>query len=150
MARQGLPVVAHVFLLRDRLVLLQRRQGTGFEDGNYGLVGGHIEGGESIRATAVRECREEIGIGVDPADLEPLGVVHYTSPSGEGIDFFFAARRWIGEPTLVADADDLRWCRPDALPANTIPFVRRAIAQHLLGGRWFDEDGWNPHPPPES
>ena len=150
MTRLGLPIVAHVFLLRDEMVLLQRRQGTGFEDGNYGLVGGHIEGGESIRATAVRECREEIGIAVDPADLEPLGVVHYTGHSGEGVDFFFAARRWNGDPALVADADDLRWCHPDDLPTNTIPFVRRAIARHLLGGRWFDEDGWNDHPLPES
>jgi 8-oxo-dGTP pyrophosphatase MutT (NUDIX family) len=143
MARLGLPIVAHVFLLRDGAILLQRRHGTGFADGEYGLVGGHIEGGESIRATAVRECREEVGITVDPVDLQPLGVVHYTAPTGEGVDFFFAARRWTGEPTLVADADDLRWCRPDALPPNTIPFVRRAIHHHLLDGHWFDEDGWS-------
>jgi 8-oxo-dGTP diphosphatase len=142
MARLGLPIVAHVFLLRDGAILLQRRQGTGFADGEYGLVGGHIEGGESIRATAVRECREEIGITIDPADLQPLGVVHYTSPTGEGVDFFFTATRWTGDPAPLADCDDLRWCHPDALPANTIPFIRRAITHHLLNHHWFDEDGW--------
>lgn len=142
MARLGLPIVAHVFLLRDGAILLQRRHGTGFADGEYGLVGGHIEGGESIRATAARECREEVGITLDPADLQPLGVAHYTSPTGEGIDFFFAATRWTGIPTPIADCDDLRWCHPDDLPPNTIPFIRRAITRHLLNHHWYDENGW--------
>ena len=142
MTRTRFPVVAHVFLLRSGSVLLARRHGTGFLDGAYGPVGGHLDGGESATAAAARECREEVGIVLDPNDLRFLGVVHYTSPDGEGFDFFFACSRWAGEPRPVADCDDLRWCPPDALPEETIPFVRRAIERHLLGSQPYDEDGW--------
>ena len=142
MSRVRFPVVAHVFLLRAGSVLLARRHGTGFLDGAYGPVGGHLDGGEPATVAAARECREEAGIVIDPADLRFLGVVHYASPAGEGVDFFFACSRWAGEPRPVADGDELRWCPPHELPEGTIPFVRRAIERHLLGGHQFDEDGW--------
>ena len=122
--------------------MLARRADTGFEDGCYGPVGGHLEPGESIFVTAVRECREEVGVDLEPAALKVIGVTHYTSPTGDGIDFFFRAARWAGEPTVTAECDDLRWCPLDALPENTIPFVRRAVERHLLSGTWFDETGW--------
>lgn len=123
-------------------MLLARRSGTGFEDGHYGPVGGHLEPGETIFQTAIRECKEEIGVALEPSALRILGVTHYTSEAGDGLDFFFRATRWAGEPTPVADCDDLRWCDLDNLPELTIPFVRRALEQHLLAGVWFDETGW--------
>ena len=137
-----MPVAVHVFLVRDGAVLLARRADTGFEDGNYGPVGGHLEPGESIFNAAIRECQEEIGVDLLPTDLEIVGVTHYTSPTGDGIDFFLRAVRWAGEPTVMAECDDLFWCSLDALPENTIPFVRRAVERHLLSGTWFDETGW--------
>ncbi len=88
MKRAKLPVVAHTFLLRFDSVLLLKRANTGFEDGNYGPVGGHLEGGESVKQAAIRECREEIGVEIDQADLQVVGVTHYNSPTGEGVDFF--------------------------------------------------------------
>lgn len=140
--RTTLPVAAHVFLLRQGAVLLLRRRGTGFADGQYGLPAGHLDGGEPATAAAARECREEVGVVVAPADLRAVGMVHWTAAAGEGIDLFFAATRWTGEPVPCAECDAVRWCALDALPAETIPFVRRAIARHLQGGQWFDEDGW--------
>ena len=138
-----LPVAAHMFLLRSGSVLLLRRRNTGFEDGKYGLVGGHLNGGESVMQAATRECREEVGVEIDPVDLKVIGVTHYNSPTGEGIDFFLSATRWTGEPRNREPefCDELRWCRLDALPENTIPFVRRA-AENLQAGVWFDELGW--------
>ena len=142
MPRFTLPVVAHVFLIRDDTVLLVRRANTGFEDGNYGPVGEHLEPHETIVQAAVRECREEVGIRLGPRDLQVIGVTHYTSPEGDGIDFFLRAKGWTGEPVVTAECDYLRWCAFDALPQNTIPFVRRSLAHHLMSGVWFDETGW--------
>jgi 8-oxo-dGTP diphosphatase len=122
--------------------LLLRRCDTGFEDGSYGLPGGHLEPGESVRQTAIRECREEIGIDIDESDLEVIGVTHYTSPSGEGIDVFLVARRWRGEPQIIAECDELRWSPIGKPPDETIPFIRRATERHLKAGQWFDEIGW--------
>ena len=129
-------------LIRDDTVLLARRANTGFEDGNYGPVGGHLESGESIVQAAVRECWEEIGVRLEPGDLQVIGVTHYTSLTGDGIDFFLRAERWHGEPYAKSECDDLRWCPVNALPDNTILFVKRALGRHLLGGVWFDETGW--------
>jgi hypothetical protein len=74
--------------------------------------------------------------------MRVIGVTHYNSPDGEGIDFFLTASRWTGDPYPRAECDDVKWCSPDALPENTIPFVRRAIAHHLIADVWFDELGW--------
>lgn len=88
MPRLKLPVVAHVFLMRDYTALLARRANTGFEDGNYGPVGEHLEPGESV---------------LEPTALQVIGVMHYTSPAGDGIDFFLRATRWLGEPTVTVE-----------------------------------------------
>ncbi len=136
-----LPVVAHVFLIRDDTVLLARRANTGFEDGNYGPVGGHLEPGETIIQAAVRECWEEIGVRLIPSDLKVIGVTHYTSPEGDGIDFFLRATQWTGEPIAKSECDDLCWYNLNNLPSNTILFVRRALEHHLINKVWFDESG---------
>ena len=93
-----LPVAVHTFLLRSGSVLLLRRRNTGFQDGKVGLVGGQVEAGEPVTRAAIRECREEVGVDLDPTDLAVIGVTHYHSPTGEGIDFFLSATRWKGEP----------------------------------------------------
>jgi len=133
------PVLAHVFLLRQGALLLLRRARTGFANGQYGPAGGHVEPGESIRQAAARECREEVGVELDPTGLRIIGVSHYRTAHGQGIDFFLAAERWNGEPYARAECDEVRWCAPDALPEHTLPFVRRALTHHLLAGQWFDE-----------
>lgn len=141
-SQNGFPVVAHVFVLRSTSLLLLRRCDTGFEDGNHGLPGGHVEFGESIAQAAIRECREEIGIDIEESSLSVVGFTHYTSPTGEGIDIFLKTSHWNGTPKSVAECDELRWCEMHELPVTTIPFIRRAIDQHLKAGKWFDEIGW--------
>ena len=73
MRHAGIPAGVHVLLERDGRVLLMRRAGTGFFDGLYSLPGGHVEEGESLRTTAVREMREELGIELDEASLVVVG-----------------------------------------------------------------------------
>lgn len=137
-----LPTVVHVFLTRHQKILLARRANTGFEDGNYGPVGGHLEPDESLLECAIRECQEEIGVTLVPTAVHIVGVTHYTSPTGDGIDFFLHATDWQGEPTPLAECDELCWVSLDDLPVNTIPFVKRALEQHVQEGRWFDEIGF--------
>ncbi|MFZ6029247.1 MAG: NUDIX domain-containing protein [Chloroflexota bacterium] len=120
MERNKLPVVAHVFLLRSDTVLLARRCDTGFEDGNYGPVGGHVEGNEPLTQAAVRECKEEIGVEIMPAALTFIGMSHYHSPTDEGVDVFFKVTQWKGEPHPFSECDDVRWCPLDKLPRNTL------------------------------
>ena len=49
------PVAVHLFLVQDGRILLLRRYNTGYEDGNYSVVAGHIDGGEKLKSAMVRE-----------------------------------------------------------------------------------------------
>ncbi|GLT21562.1 hypothetical protein GCM10007933_10140 [Zoogloea oryzae] len=141
MRHPGIPTGVHVLLERDGRVLLMRRAGTGFFDGLYSLPGGHVEEGESLRATAVREMREELGIELAESALAVVGVVHRRSDTNR-IDFFLRASVWQGEPVIAEPdrCDDLRWCAPDALPEATVPYIRDALAAGP--GPWLQESGW--------
>ena len=142
MRHAGIPTGVHVLLEDGEAVLLMRRAGTGFFDGLYSLPGGHVEDRESVRETAVREMREELGIELAAADLEIVGVVHRRSDTNR-IDFFMRARRWSGTPHIAEPdkCDDLRWFERGTLPAMTVPYVRDAL---LAGAEpWIREFGWS-------
>ena len=141
MRHAGIPTGVHVLLERGEEVLLMRRAGTGFFDGLYSLPGGHVDEGESLRATAVREMREELGVEVDADALEVLGVVHRRSDTNR-IDFFVRAGRFAGEPRIVEPdkCDRLEWHAPRLLPAETVPYVRAAL--EAGEAPWVLELGW--------
>src|SRR5215471_13215724 len=90
------PVAVHLFLIRDGRVLLLRRANTGYEDGSYSVPAGHLDGGEEVTVAAIREAREEIGIGLARSAVSVVGVMHQRSDV-EYIDFFVAASTWSGE-----------------------------------------------------
>src|SRR3954451_19384197 len=96
--RFRMPVAVHLFLLRDEAVLLLRRYNTGYEDGNYSVIAGHLDGDEVVIAAAVRKAREEAGIAIAPADMAIVGVMHRRADD-ERIDFFCTAARWSGTIT---------------------------------------------------
>jgi 8-oxo-dGTP pyrophosphatase MutT (NUDIX family) len=139
--RFTMPVAVHVFLLRGPRVLLLRRFQTGYEDGNYSVVAGHLDGGEDVLAAAAREATEEAGVIIDLAHARVVGVMHRRSRV-ERIDFFVAVDRWTGEITNREPhkCDDLSWHDVDTLPGNVIPYVRRAL-RNYRDARWFDTFG---------
>ncbi|RNB60051.1 NUDIX domain-containing protein [Brevibacillus gelatini] len=137
-----MPVAVHLFLLRGNEILLLRRYNTGYEDGNYSVPAGHLDGNEEVKAAAIREAREECGIEIAPSDLSLVGVMHRRS-SDERIDFFVAATSWQGEIVNAEPhkCDELVWVDLDQLPDNVIPYVRKAISNYRKG-KWFDSFGW--------
>lgn len=96
--RQNFPYVgaSYLFLIQDNQILLQRRFQTGFEDGNYGVPAGHLDGGETAREGGAREICEEIGIEVQPGDLQVVHVMHRKASNDERFDFFMTAPRTRG------------------------------------------------------
>ena len=62
MKRFQLVTAVHLLLIQDEKILLLRRYHTGYEDGNYSVVAGHIDGNESILKAMQREALEEAGI----------------------------------------------------------------------------------------
>lgn len=47
--RFTLRVAAYLILIKKNKVLLLRRFNTGWEDGNYTLISGHLEGQEAVK-----------------------------------------------------------------------------------------------------
>ena len=140
--RHSFPSAVHVFLVREDQVLLLRRFNTGYEDGNYSVVAGHLNGGETVIEAAIREAKEEAGITIRSKDVRVVGVMHRKS-NDERIDFFVTTRVWSGELSNREPdrCDRIAWFPIESLPENTIPYVRRAL-ENYRGAVWFDEFGW--------
>ncbi|MGD2158354.1 MAG: NUDIX domain-containing protein [Anaerolineales bacterium] len=140
--RARFPVTVHLFLIREGRILLLRRFNTGYEDGNYSVPAGHLDGGESVRDAAVREALEEIGVEIRQQDLNFAGVMHRNSDD-ERVDFFLEVKTWMGEPSIMEPekSDDLQWLPIQDLPNNTIPYIRRALS-NFITERTYDEFGW--------
>ena len=147
--RFRLVAAVHLLLIRDEQILLLRRANTGYEDGNYSIIAGHLDGDETVYAAAAREAREareEAAITVVGRDLNMVGVLQRraaTPTDDERIDFFLAASRWSG---VIANAepekcDELAWFRLDDLPTNVISYVRQAL-DNYRNAVWFDTAGW--------
>lgn len=88
----------YLLLIKDDTILLIRRKNTGYMDGNYGLVSGHLEEGESARQGMAREAKEEAGIDISIDNLKLSHVMH-RKEHDERVDLFFTVNKWDGEPT---------------------------------------------------
>jgi 8-oxo-dGTP pyrophosphatase MutT (NUDIX family) len=144
--RFALVAAVHLFLLDGERVLLSLRHNTGYADGQWSTVAGHLDGDETAVAAMRREAREEAGIALAPEDLAVVGIMHSRAESAadrEYCHFFLAARAWVGTPTNLEPEKcaTLAWHSLDALPPNVVPYVRRALANYRRG-LWFDSFGW--------
>jgi 8-oxo-dGTP diphosphatase len=140
--RTTFPVTVHLFFFRENQVLLIRRFNTGYADGQYSVPAGHLDGMETVLAAAAREALEEVGVRIEPQDIEFSSVMHRLN-GDERVDFFVKIRSWSGEPVNAEPdkCDELRWTDLNDLPVNTIPYIRQALANHFQGTK-FCEFGW--------
>lgn len=136
------PIAVYLLLVRGDSVLMLRRYNTGFADGFYSMVAGHVEAGEDLKAAVIREAKEEAGIDLSPTDLEVVGVIHSMSDR-EYVNFFLKASEWSGEVTNMEPdkCDDLRWFDMADLPENTVPYARQGV-ENFRNGVWFGSMGW--------
>ncbi len=140
--RTKFPVTVHLFFFRDNQMLLIRRFNTGFADGQYSVPAGHLDGGETVIAAAIREAQEEVAVQIEPQDVQYSSVMHRME-GDERVDFFVHVTKWHGEPVNAEPnkCDDILWADENNLPTNTIPYIHRALRNHHAGIK-FDEYGW--------
>lgn len=132
----------YLILIKENKVLLLKRANTGYEDGNYSLVAGHMDGNETIKQAMIREANEEAGIIIDENDLEIVAFLHRkTDP--ERLDFFLKCDKFSGEVTNMEPdkCSELRWYDINNLPENIIPCVKKAI-ENYQKNIMFDNFGW--------
>jgi 8-oxo-dGTP diphosphatase len=121
-----------------RILLIEKKRGLGA--GKVNAPGGRIEPGERPIDAAVRELREEVGVGAQ-------GVVHRGDLSFHFLDGYllhchvFRADVCIGEPIETDEAKPL-WAPLDALPfermwADDALWLPRLIAGESFTGRFI-------------
>ncbi|MBO7526823.1 MAG: NUDIX domain-containing protein [Clostridia bacterium] len=134
-------VAADLILTKGNKVLLQRRANTGWNDGKWNLVGGHIEDEETLEQCIAREAKEELGIEIKPEDTKIVHCIQYKS-NRLTMQFYLTCSAWNGTPSIqpevennqvVYKADKLEWFDIDNLPEDLIPTARQAIKASLSG-----------------
>jgi len=145
MAKQRFKLIPAVYLLlrQKNDVLLLRRANTGYQDGRYSLIAGHLDGDELGKNAVVREAKEEAGITVKPNDLKFVHVVHRLSrnePGQERIDLFYETHKWLGEVTNSEPnkCDELSWYSLDNLPNETMLLIKLVLTD-IKNGIYYSE-----------
>lgn len=149
------PVAAvGVIALCDGHVLLVRRDKEPYR-GKWSFPGGSVEPGESSRAAACREVREETGVAVELVDI--ADVIDSMHPPGEGgpcyhyviIDFVAVPASGPSscpqpagppEPRAATDVSDARWVPLADLESYdltplALPVLERAVRRHAEWAR---------------
>lgn len=129
--------------IKQNKILLLRRYNTGWMDGHYSLISGHIDGNETMFDAMIREAYEEAGIRVKAEDLQPVHTIHRWTEESEYIDFFFSAYNWENTPKIMEKdkCDDMRWFEQNNLPNNFLPYIKVAFDKHK-NGIPFSYFGW--------
>ena len=118
------------FLVKEGKVLLAMKK-RGFGTGKWNGVGGKVEMGENVRASAAREIGEEVGVTVQENALEYAANLDFSFVEKAEWDqrvSVFLIRRWEGEPQETEEM------RPQWYPNDQLPFEKM----------WVDDPHWVP------
>ncbi|MGA8112843.1 MAG: NUDIX domain-containing protein [Actinocatenispora sp.] len=125
-------VAVYGVLIDQGRVLLLRRAGSGYRDGQLSLPAGHLDGGEDAVAGMIRELREEIRVDV-PRDGCRLATVLHRPPESEDddeyLDLVFEVSGWSGQPS-IGEPDkctELVWADPATLPGDVVDYIAVAL-----------------------
>ena len=138
-------VSVHILLFKNDQILLSLRKNIS-SDGLYGLVAGHLDGGETVTSAIIREAKEEVNIKIPPNDIDIVTVCHSYNPKNnkEFIQFYAICKRWQGEikNNEPEKCGELKFFSLNALPKNMVPYVRDGIIKTMNGIRYY-EYGWH-------
>jgi 8-oxo-dGTP diphosphatase len=137
---------SYLVLIQNNKILLLRRFNTGYEDGKYSMVAGHVDEGETFTQCIIREAKEEAGIILKLVDLKVAHIMHRNLGSDEyheRVDVFFIAEKWEGEIINKEPhkCDKLSWFDLDELPDDVIPYIKQAI-ECINNKIIYSEYGW--------
>lgn len=134
----------NIFIVNGGKLLLSRRSNTGWMDGHLCVPGGHVETDETPLLAAARETQEELGVKVDPAELDFMCIAVRNIKPNEHLAFEFILRN-TNQDFYNAEPDkcsELVWVDINALPGDVIPDFRTIIEQGLVRKQAYIEVGY--------
>lgn len=130
-------------LKKANKVLLLKRFNTGYQNGKYSMVAGHLDSDETVREAMKREAKEEAGIDLDSNSLSIAHILHRNTPDREYVDFFLTTDKWRGQirNTEPEKCSELGWFDINNLPENTIDYIAKVL-ERIGRGEFFSEYGF--------
>lgn len=119
-----LVVAAALVNEKGEVLLAQRPEGKSMA-GLWEFPGGKLEEGETPEVALVRELEEELGLEINPDDLEPIKFASHSYQDFHLLMPLYRCHRWRGVP-VSREGQNLRWVAPANLhdypaPAADIP-----------------------------
>lgn len=146
MTQRHTTIVAAYLLLQkeNQGILMLRRANSGYGDGMWSLPAGHVEEGEPVLTTMIREAREEIGLVLEASDLRLVHVRDRRAADGHRLDCYFACDAWQGHPVIMEPnkASELRWIADIEHEPDVIENVKQAVV-HALNGVNYSQENWS-------
>ena len=126
MGKCNFRVAINLVIKKDDKICLMRRFNTGWNDGMYALMGGHVNDGESPVDAVIREAREELGIIVDEINLKHLLTM---SVNPDHIYLYFMVDKFKGkiENMEPDQCDEISFFDVDKIPENVIEADKKAL-----------------------
>lgn len=104
--------------------LLQNRVGKDWQ--GYALPGGHIEPGESVVESVIREIHEETGLIIKNPRL--CGIKQFPADEGRYIVFLFETEEFSGE-LYSSNEGEMRWvCKDQLKSLKTVDDLEKLIS----------------------
>lgn len=136
-------VTVGLILIKENKILLIKRKNTGYMDGMYAFVAGHVEKGESLKQAMIREASEEAGIVLQEKDLEFVCAIRDGKRNDEYINCYFKSDKYNGDLRIAEEdkCEEIIWTSLDKIPQNIIPNDLRAI-DNMKNKVYLDEYNW--------
>lgn len=114
--------------------LMHRRALSKPNGGLWEFPGGKVDGLEMPTESLVRELHEELGIGVNPAELVPAGFAEAQPDPGRLpiVILLYSLARWQGEPRAL-EGEGIGWFTPQEIFALPKPPLDEELARNLFG-----------------
>jgi len=124
----GVGVGACIFNQKGEILLLKRTDKCTNEPNTWSVPGGHVEYGETLEKTVIRECLEEIGITV--TIINEIGSINHITDEFHYVSPAFFCLITTNEKPINKEPDkhsEIKWFKFDKLPKNTSEYLKEIV-----------------------
>lgn len=126
-------VAAALLINAERRALFTQRPEGKAAAGQWEIPGGKLEPNEPPELALCREMDEELGLTIQPKDLEPLTFISQAYPE-YGLHVLmvvYSCRTWQGTPTAREGQGGMAWVTADELESYPIVAADIALIEHV-------------------